>query len=448
MLERPPDWVHSMVVNLARDSTAPVVPSIQVGEAYRPGVVFSAAEFEEQLRAALEPPSRGVVFWSWEALAKEPEKRAAVREVLSVADHPSGGTASDRPPGAIVVERAPLFVQFGFDDNGISGRPGSGTSGGLHFVNELFAGRRNPPGKGNPRTYDGSPARFSLYVTTRYIETAQSDLPEHVKRAWRAIVDAGHEVGIHTHRHAHGAGFTSAEWSAEIAECARWLEKAYDDERAADPATGVGVARASVFGFRAPFLEYDRPLFPALRANGIAYDCSIQEGFEDRFDGRNFLWPYRIAAGYGGTDDSSGEELWELPVYALIVPPDEECERYGVRPGLRQRLAHVRDDFKPGDGKITGFDWNLWVAFGMSAEEAIATFQYTLDQRLLGNRAPLTFGVHSDIYSEQYSAALATTAEERRRALREMLDYALAQPDIRVVSGKELLDWLRDPAPL
>jgi hypothetical protein len=28
-----------------------------------------------------------------------------------------------------------------------------------------------------------------------------------------------------------------------------------------------------------------------------------------------------------------------------------------------------------------------------------------------------------------------------------MLDYALAQPDVRVVSGKELLDWLRDPAP-
>lgn len=83
ILERPPDWIHSVVVRLAEDSAAPILPSIQVGEAYRPGVAFTAAEFEQQLREALKPPSRGVVFWSWEALAKEPEKRRVVREVLA-----------------------------------------------------------------------------------------------------------------------------------------------------------------------------------------------------------------------------------------------------------------------------------------------------------------------------------------------------------------------------
>ena len=83
MLERPPDWIHSVVVRLAKDSAAPVLPSIQVGEAYRPGVAFTAAEFEQQLREALKPPSRGVVFWSWEALAKEPDKRRVVRDVLA-----------------------------------------------------------------------------------------------------------------------------------------------------------------------------------------------------------------------------------------------------------------------------------------------------------------------------------------------------------------------------
>src|SRR5687767_15179171 len=54
----------------------------------------------------------------------------------------------------------PVFVHMGFDDNGISGREGSGTSGGLTFVRDLFAGKRNPAGKGNPRTYDGMPALF------------------------------------------------------------------------------------------------------------------------------------------------------------------------------------------------------------------------------------------------------------------------------------------------
>jgi hypothetical protein len=83
MLERPPRWIHSVVVRLADESGAPILPSIQVGEAYRPGVAFTAAEFEQQLRQALAPPSRGVVLWSWEALAKEPEKRRVVREVLA-----------------------------------------------------------------------------------------------------------------------------------------------------------------------------------------------------------------------------------------------------------------------------------------------------------------------------------------------------------------------------
>jgi hypothetical protein len=82
MLERPPRWIHSMVVRLADESAAPILPSIQVGEAYRPGVAFTAAEFEQHLREALEPPSRGVVFWSWEALSKDPQKRRVVREVL------------------------------------------------------------------------------------------------------------------------------------------------------------------------------------------------------------------------------------------------------------------------------------------------------------------------------------------------------------------------------
>lgn len=88
MQQREPDWIHSVVVRLHDDSAAPILPSIQVGEAYRPGVPFTAAEFEQQLREALRPPSRGVVFWSWEALAREPEKRRVVREVLGAGRQP------------------------------------------------------------------------------------------------------------------------------------------------------------------------------------------------------------------------------------------------------------------------------------------------------------------------------------------------------------------------
>ncbi|HEX6286889.1 MAG TPA: hypothetical protein VFZ80_05345, partial [Acidimicrobiia bacterium] len=67
MVQRPPSWIHSVVVRLAGESSAPILPSIQVKEAYRPGVELSDEEFEQHLREALKPPSRGVVFWSWEA---------------------------------------------------------------------------------------------------------------------------------------------------------------------------------------------------------------------------------------------------------------------------------------------------------------------------------------------------------------------------------------------
>jgi hypothetical protein len=85
MLHRPPEWVASVVEDLDWVSDCPVLPSIQVGTAYREGEEFSSAEFEAALRAALEPPSAGVVFWSWDHIEAEPAKAEAIRRVLSEA---------------------------------------------------------------------------------------------------------------------------------------------------------------------------------------------------------------------------------------------------------------------------------------------------------------------------------------------------------------------------
>jgi hypothetical protein len=83
MLKRPPEWIHAVVRDLAATSGAPIVPSIQVKEAYRSDEEFSLEEFELCVREALKAPSHGVVFWSWEALAEEPDKRRVARRLLA-----------------------------------------------------------------------------------------------------------------------------------------------------------------------------------------------------------------------------------------------------------------------------------------------------------------------------------------------------------------------------
>ena len=81
MVRQTPAWVHSVVEDMARRANVPLLPSIQVKEAYIPGPE-TPAEFRAALVEALKPPSRGVVFWNWPALAESPEKLAAVRDVL------------------------------------------------------------------------------------------------------------------------------------------------------------------------------------------------------------------------------------------------------------------------------------------------------------------------------------------------------------------------------
>jgi hypothetical protein len=276
-------------------------------------------------------------------------------------------------------------------------------------------------------------------VTTGSLDGQAADSPTLVKRAWRAALEDGHEIGCHTHRHAHGAAFTRVEWAAEIEECARWLAKPFapgESVRTPDAGAGIGLEPSELTGFRAPYLEYNDALFVALQQLGFAYDCSVEEGWQSEQDGTGFCWPYAAAG------------LWELPAHPVIVPPDELCGRYGVAPGLRTRLANVQPYFDEADGKITGFDYNLWVLFEMSAAEFLATLKHTLDLRLAGNRAPLQIGAHSDYYARDYTAPPNATAAERREALAEFVDYALSQPAVRLVPLRDVLAWVQEPAPL
>lgn len=372
---------------------------------------------------------------------------------------PAGRAAAPAPL------QTPQFVCFSSDDNGFSGLPGSGSEGGLHFLTEQFAARLNPVGSGNPLTFDGAPLHYSFYVNTFNIDTSGSaqagrnptpkENPVYVKRAWREAIEWGHEIGIHTHSHPHGGDFEVGEWEREIERSIEILTRPWDAAETPErpnPASGLGVARTELLGFRAPFIEPADNGMTAVQRKGLFYDSSIEEIVRpgEGADGGSFLWPYTLDKGLPDYNPPIGSHpgLWEIPIYDYIVPPDSECPRYGLTAGLRDRLKKVQDYFVPENGEITGMDWNLWNEFKLTPAEFLAVMKYSLDQHLAGNRCPMTVGLHSELYTvrQGMTAAQAAVILERRSAVRDFLDYALSKPEVRVINHRELLDWMGRPA--
>lgn len=369
-------------------------------------------------------------------------------------------------PGGLTAEQVPQFISLGWDDNGIAGWDPEKPSG-LYWALEMYAARKNA---------DGSPALASFYMTSSYVTgdyNAYGKKPDasstHLKRLWRRTWRDGHEVGNHTHTHPHGKDpetgkvLPVSEWVAEMEKCNEVLTAPFDENESVenpDPTKGPGIPAEAIVGFRTPFLEYTNHTFAAVKNIGFTYDCSIQEGFQPSMDGTNFYWPYTLDEGsqahdlwmeWGLKDPIEPHPgLWTIPVYTVIVPPDEECANYGVPTGLRDRMKKTLDYFETERGMIAGIDYNMWVLFQMTKAEFLATLKYTLDLRFKGNRAPFTFGMHSDIYADEYSEEdkMGTTPAERREAIEEFLDYALRKDGVRVAPAKDIIDFMQSPVPI
>jgi peptidoglycan/xylan/chitin deacetylase (PgdA/CDA1 family) len=362
--------------------------------------------------------------------------------------------ASAAPPCGLAPAQVPQLVSLGWDDNGYSGLAGSGGTGGMHWAVEMLGARRNP---------DGTAVRNSFYMTSVYADTWGSESPTFVKRSWQAALAQGHEIGNHTRSHATNRSVSESGWRTELQACLDLLTRPFDPNEVnhtPDDSKGIGAARGDIVGFRTPFLEYNDSTLKVVKDLGFRYDCSIEEGYQYDQDGTNYFWPYTLDNGSPGHDLqrtwpgstlpplTSHPGLWELPVHPVIVPPDERAAEYGIPPGLRQKLHQLHSWFDPVSGKITGFDYNLWVSFRMTKAEFVATLKHTLDLRLEGNRAPFMFGTHTDYYSSKYTAVPNATLQERQEAIEEFLDYALAKPMVRVLPNAEILEWVRNPVPL
>jgi len=311
--------------------------------------------------------------------------------------------ASPLPPAGLAVADVPQFVMLGFDDNP--------DVDAMRWFTGFLESRRNPAGAGDASRFDGGPLRAAFYSNGKYFP-ANAEL----RAVHLAAFKAGHEIANHTENHEHGREFTEEQWRAEMVACTETFARA-------------GIPVESIRGFRTPFLEHNPAMFVALEALGFAYDTTLEEGEQPDQDGRNFLWPYTLHDGSPGNAFwakqsgvpavGSHPALWEIPIHVFIVPADADCERYGVKPGLRARMRdNIKRtggwDWSAEEGKITGLDWNVLEAGLAKPEEFLAILKHTLDLRLEGNRAPFMVGGHTAFYPSGNPA--------RRRAMEAFID--------------------------
>jgi len=234
-----------------------------------------------------------------------------------------------------------------------------------------------------------------------------------VRAAW---LD-GHEIGTHFNGHfcgATGVGrWSPADWASEIEQAKRfvttWKTNAGLVGRPDIPPLPFDYER-ELIGGRTPCLEGQEGLLPTAAALGWKYDASSPGGVQ--------AWP------------SQRMGMWIFPLPAVPF--------VGATNG-KSKFALAMDYnflYKQTGGNLHG-DPAMYPTWRAQARDAyLAGFQ----QAYTTNRAPLFIGNHF----EQWNGGIYMDAVED--AFRQIAE----QPDVRLVSFRQLIAWLeaQDPAVL
>ncbi len=234
----------------------------------------------------------------------------------------------------------------------------------------------------------------------------------------------------------------------------------------------VSRAHGNLGAFRAPRLEVNSNLYFALSELNYQYDCGLEDGYEQNIDGTNFLWPYTLDNGNPnatyqrviGEDvaiDSMPAGLWQIPSNVFVVPERIRDEVYANHVLINAAAADGEEiesleDWSNGGGKITGYDFNLYILWGMEKAHWVETMKHNITLRMNGNKAPLHYGAHTDYYTPIYDYATLlndqnkdsyglsvtnkwNTWQDRITSMEEWIDWSVAQ-GVNFVTGKRLIE--------
>ncbi len=350
-------------------------------------------------------------------------------------------TQSNLPPANIPADKAPLFIFIGSDDNYGNGMP---------LFLDYLENKENPAGTGQSGTFDSAPVRMSFYSNTCYQNVTWMEWHQ------RAL-DDGHELGLHTHGHPH---VSSTELAISEIQKNRDLMGQGVDFWNENP---ISFPEEVFTGFRAPYLDVNNHVFTALEELGLRYDCSLEDGMAPDVEVEDFNWPYTLddpanpgwkyLYEHGKADATTGvirdtaeshPGIWEIPATPLFFIPDSLYEEYGVGVGYDDATpwvdpGHFGEINESEDGrKMTGLDYDAWYVQNWSGHELAMTLLYNLKLHLESNRAPLSFGVHSNYYTEG----------DRFEGFKTFVDTALTFDDVRFVTGNDLINWMENPVAL
>ncbi|KAI8815698.1 uncharacterized protein EV422DRAFT_548447, partial [Fimicolochytrium jonesii] len=236
----------------------------------------------------------------------------------------------------------------------------------------------------NRKNPNGCPARATWYTQVDYSDP-------YMVTQWYA---QGNEIADHTITH-------SFPTNAEIVGMAKWANEL------------AGIPKSKIKGFRFPLLNYTAEAFGRLSSLGFEYESSLSATGPDN------VWPYTLDYGTVNAclgainicgQDLKAKGMWEIPMYSAMDP------------------------------------YNLPILTAPTAPAQVtANYKTDFDNHYKTGRVPYGVYLHPTWLTANTPGQPDGTA--KLAAVNAFLDYAMAQPNTWMVTGSQLIEYMKNPVP-